>query len=237
MWKILQSHVGQWRLITSQLSQEYSRSVQIQGKSSVFTYANISIINQSGQIIESYSPFQSDHIEILTKIRVIRQSFRIQTILQLANSTKIQRIEKQLISPIMFTIELTNQPYMLSVGETIQMNYTINSSFSEQVHVRLQISDTLNLIDSDGIENNFILTKEISQMNLFTLPKNFRGKSMNDMVIFALSTYNNKTNKFSYENDDIVPVYFELNSASIVKTFNYFIFFLSNPFIIKSDYK
>ncbi|CAF4698307.1 unnamed protein product, partial [Rotaria sp. Silwood2] len=104
---------------------------------------------------------------------------------------------------------------MLSVGETIQMNYTINSSFSEQVHVRLQISDTLNLMDSDGIENNFILTKEISQMNLFTLLKNFRGKSMNDMVIFALSIYNNKTNKFSYENDDIVPVYFELNSASI----------------------
>ncbi|CAF2881752.1 unnamed protein product [Rotaria sp. Silwood2] len=94
MWKILQSHVGQWRLITSQLSQEYSRSVQIQGKSSVFTYANISITNQSGQIIESYSPFQSDHIEILTRIRVLRQSFRIQTILQLANSIKIQRIEK-----------------------------------------------------------------------------------------------------------------------------------------------
>ncbi|CAF2881774.1 unnamed protein product [Rotaria sp. Silwood2] len=126
---------------------------------------------------------------------------------------------------------------MLSVGETIQMNYTINSSFSEQVHVRLQISDTLNLMDSDGIENNFILTKEISQMNLFTLLKNFRGKSMNDMVIFALSIYNNKTNKFSYKTDDIVPVYVELNSASIVKTFNYFIFFLSNPFIIKSHYK
>ncbi|CAF3279206.1 unnamed protein product [Rotaria sp. Silwood2] len=94
MWKILQSHVGQWRLITPQLSQEYDRSVQIQGKSSVFTYANISIINQSGQIIESYSSIQSDHIEILTRIRVLRQSFRIQTILQLANSIKIQRIEK-----------------------------------------------------------------------------------------------------------------------------------------------
>ncbi|CAF5054068.1 unnamed protein product [Rotaria sp. Silwood1] len=80
-----------------------------------FTYANISLINSSGQTIESYLPLQSDHIEILTKIRVPQQPFRIQTILQLANGIKIQRSEKQLISPTMFTIELINQPYMLSV--------------------------------------------------------------------------------------------------------------------------
>ncbi|CAF3877300.1 unnamed protein product, partial [Rotaria sp. Silwood1] len=239
MWKILQPHVGQWRLTTSQLLQEFDHNVQIQGKSSIvcssslqkemeanpdsngyteltteplinssllilttcenvnFTYANISLINSSGQTIESYLPLQSDHIEILTKIRVPQQPFRIQTILQLANGIKIQRSEKQLISPTMFTIELINQPYMLSVGETIQMNYTINTSLSEQVRVRLQISDTLNLMGSDGIEKNLTFTKEISQMNLFTLPKDFQEKSINDMVIFALSTYNNKTNKVS----------------------------------------
>ncbi|CAF4671781.1 unnamed protein product, partial [Rotaria sp. Silwood2] len=76
-----------------------------------FTNANISLINQYGQVIESYSPLKIDQLEIVTKIRVPQQAFRIQTILQLSDGTRIQRIEKQLISPTMFTIELINQPY------------------------------------------------------------------------------------------------------------------------------
>ncbi|CAF2877217.1 unnamed protein product [Rotaria sp. Silwood2] len=72
--------------------------------------------------------------------------------LQLYDGTRIQRIEKQLISPTMFTIELINQPYILSIGETIQMNYTLKSLLSEKVDTRLQIRDTLNLIDSNGME-------------------------------------------------------------------------------------
>ncbi|CAF1276430.1 unnamed protein product [Rotaria magnacalcarata] len=191
-----------------------------------FTFANISLINQFGQVIESYSPSVTDQLDIVTKIRVPRQAFRIQTILQLSNGIRIQRIEKQLISPTMFTIELTNQPYILSPGETIQMNYTLKSSLSEQVYIRLQIRDTLNLIGTNDIEKNLTFTNETSQMDLFTLPINFRQKSINDMIIFTLSTYNNKTDKFSYENDDIAAVYFELNSSSIPKTTNYFIFFL-----------
>ncbi|CAF4653332.1 unnamed protein product, partial [Rotaria sp. Silwood2] len=168
-----------------------------------FTYANISLINQCGQVIESYAPLKLDQLGILTKIRVPRQAFRIQTMLQLSNGIQIQRIEKQLISPTMFTVELTNQPYMLSIGETIQMNYTLKSSISEQVYIHLQIRDTLNLISSNGIEKNLIFTNETSQMDLFTLPRSFQLKSINDMIIFTLSTYNNKTDQFSYENDDI----------------------------------
>ncbi|CAF3153803.1 unnamed protein product [Rotaria sp. Silwood2] len=72
--------------------------------------------------------------------------------LQLYDGTRIQRIEKQLISSTMFTIELINQPYILSIGETIQMNYTLKSLLSEKVDTRLQIRDTLNLIDSNGME-------------------------------------------------------------------------------------
>ncbi|CAF4188698.1 unnamed protein product [Rotaria sp. Silwood2] len=190
-----------------------------------FTYANISLINQFGQVIESYAPLKLDQLEILTKIRVPQQAFRIQTMLQLSNGIRIQRIEKQIISPTMFTIELTNQPYILSIGETIQMNYTLKSSLSEQVYIRLQIRDTLNLISSNGIEKNLTFTNEISQMDLFTLPRNFQEKSINNMIIFTLSTYNNKTDKFSYENDDIALVYFELNSSSMSRTTTYVIFF------------
>ncbi|CAF4932599.1 unnamed protein product, partial [Rotaria sp. Silwood2] len=69
-----------------------------------FTYANISLINQFGQVIESYAPLKLDQLEILTKIRVPQQAFRIQTMLQLSNGIRIQRIEKQIISPTMFTI-------------------------------------------------------------------------------------------------------------------------------------
>ncbi|CAF2885091.1 unnamed protein product [Rotaria sp. Silwood2] len=190
-----------------------------------FTYANISLINQFGQVIESYAPLKLDQLEILTKIRVPQQAFRIQTMLQLSNGIRIQRIEKQIISPTMFTIELTNQPYILSIGETIQMNYTLKSSLSEQVYIRLQIRDTLNLISSNGIEKNLTFTNEISQMDLFTLPRNFQEKSINNMIIFTLSTYNNKTDKFSYENDDIALVYFELNSSSMSRTTTYVIYF------------
>ncbi|CAF3304505.1 unnamed protein product, partial [Rotaria sp. Silwood2] len=106
-----------------------------------------------------------------------------------------------------------------------QMNYTLKSSLSEQVYIRLQIRDTLNLISSNGIEKNLTFTNEISQMDLFTLPRNFQEKSINNMIIFTLSTYNNKTDKFSYENDDIALVYFELNSSSMSRTTTYVIFF------------
>ncbi|CAF4639398.1 unnamed protein product, partial [Rotaria sp. Silwood2] len=136
-----------------------------------FTYANISLINQSGQIIENYSPLKIDQLEIVTKIRVPQQAFRIQTMLELSDGTRIQRIEKQLISPTMFTIELINQPYILSIGETIQMNYTIKSLLSEKVYIRLQIRDTLNLIDSNGMEKNLTFINETFQMDLFTLPQ------------------------------------------------------------------
>ncbi|CAF4782409.1 unnamed protein product, partial [Rotaria sp. Silwood2] len=137
-----------------------------------FTNAYISLINQYGQVIESYSPLKIDQLEIVTKIRVPQQAFRIQTILQLSDGTRIQRIEKQLISPTMFTIELINQPYILSIGETIQMNYTLKSSLSEQVNIRLEIRDTLNLISFNNSEKNLTFTNEISQMDLFTLPTN-----------------------------------------------------------------
>ncbi|CAF4164785.1 unnamed protein product [Rotaria sp. Silwood2] len=192
-----------------------------------FTYANISLINQSGQIIENYSPLKIDQLEIVTKIRVPQQAFRIQTMLELSDGTRIQRIEKQLISPTMFTIELINQPYILSIGETIQMNYTIKSLLSEKVYIRLQIRDTLNLIDSNGMEKNLTFINETFQMDLCTLPQNFQKAAVNDMIIFTLSTYDNETGKFSYENDDVALVYFELNSSPMLRTTNYFIYFSS----------
>lgn len=187
------------------------------------TKANIYLINQIGNIIANYSSTQSNQFEILTKIRIPQEAFRIQAILTLNNGEKVQRIEKQLISPTMFSIELTNQPYVIQAGETIQMNYTIKSFLSQKVNLRLQISDTLNLLSNDSLESNLTFTNSISQMQQFTLPRNFRGDWSSDMVIFSLSTYNNTMRKYSYENDELVTVYFD--SSSIVKS-NLLLFFV-----------
>ncbi|CAF3395586.1 unnamed protein product [Rotaria sp. Silwood2] len=190
-----------------------------------YTSVNIFLIDQSGQIINSYSQTQSDESDTVTKIRVPQQAFRIEAILTLSNGNKIQRMEKHLISPMKYSIELTNQPYTLSIGQTIEMNYTIKSFTTGIVNLRLQIIDTLKLISNDVLEKNLTFFNETFEMTTFTLSKNYRQKIMDDMIIFALSTYNNQTNKYLHENDDTAFAYFELNSTSISKTINYFIHF------------
>ncbi|CAF4450507.1 unnamed protein product, partial [Adineta steineri] len=67
-----------------------------------YTNVTISLIDQFGYIITNYLPFQSDQLGILTNIRIPQQQFRIQTIITLINGEKIQRIEKQVISPTIF---------------------------------------------------------------------------------------------------------------------------------------
>ncbi|CAF2965546.1 unnamed protein product [Rotaria sp. Silwood2] len=161
-----------------------------------YTSVNIFLIDQSGQIINSYSQTQSDESDTVTKIRVPQQAFRIEAILTLSNGNKIQRMEKHLISPMKYSIELTNQPYTLSIGQTIEMNYTIKSFTTGIVNLRLQIIDTLKLISNDVLEKNLTFFNETSEMTTFTLSKNYRQKIMDDMIIFALSTYNNQTNKY-----------------------------------------
>jgi hypothetical protein len=188
-----------------------------------FSNANISLIDQSGIIIASYSPFESNPLGTLTKIRVPQEQFRIQTIITLDNGTKIQRIEKQLISPTLFSIELTNQPYIVAPGAMIPMNYTIKSTISDQVSIRLQIIDTMNLMGNDGMEKNLTFINETSGIYTVTFPENYGQKFATNLVIFSVSTQNNQTKKFSYENDETVSVYLELISSSIIKTNNYFI--------------
>ncbi|CAF3342067.1 unnamed protein product [Rotaria sp. Silwood2] len=161
-----------------------------------YTSANIFLIDQSGQIINSYSQTESDESDTVTKIRVSQQAFRIEAILTLSNGNKIQRMEKHLISPMKYSIELTNQPYTLYIGQTIEMNYTIKSFTTRIVNLRLQIIDTFKLISNDVLEKNLTFFNETSEMTTFTLSKNYRQKIMDDMIIFALSTYNNQTNKY-----------------------------------------
>jgi hypothetical protein len=187
------------------------------------TNANISLIDQSGNSIASYSPIELNQFGTLTRIHVPREQFRIQTVITISNGTKIQRIEKQLISPTIFSIELTNQPYIVSSGEVVIMNYTIRSAISDQVTVRLQVIDTLKFMGNNGIEEDLTFINETSGTISEILPENYQQKFTTNLVTFSVSTQNNQTKKFSYENDETVSVYLELNSASIVKTLHYFI--------------
>ncbi|UJR38739.1 hypothetical protein I4U23_031404 [Adineta vaga] len=148
----------------------------------------ISLIDQIGNILTNYTPYQSDQLGILTRIRVPNKSFRIQTILSLSNNEKVQRIEKQLISPTIFSIELIDQPYIVSEGETIQMNYTIRSTSKEKVTLRLQIYDILKLMGSDGIEQELTFINETSGTNTITLQEYNQEKFTTDLVIFAVKS-------------------------------------------------
>jgi hypothetical protein len=187
---------------------------------------NISLVDQLGNIIVSYIPIQSDQFGTLTQIRIPQQQFRIQTIVSLTNGTKIQRIEKQLISPAILSIELTNQPYIISSGQTIQMNYTIKSVISDEISIRLEIIDTWKLLGDNGIAKNITFINETSGMETMTLPENYHPEWSTNLVIFSVSPLTNQTKKFLYENDETIAVYLELNSASIQKTTKYFIIFL-----------
>jgi hypothetical protein len=188
--------------------------------------ATISLIDSSGNIIASYLPIQSNEFGTFTPIHVPQQQFRIQTIITLSNGTTIQRLEKQLISPTIFSIELINQPYIVSPGQTISMNYTIKSNITDQVTVRLQVIDTMGFLGENGIEEDLTFINETSGMQTLTLPKNYGQKYATNLVIFSVSTQTNQTKKFAYENDETVSVYFDINSASFLKTINYFTIFL-----------
>ncbi|UJR20150.1 hypothetical protein I4U23_023282 [Adineta vaga] len=179
--------------------------------------AEISLIDQTGKVLKSYSPFQFDQLGILTRIRVPREPFRIQTIIILSNGEKVQRIEKQLISPTLFTIELFDQPYIVSEGETIQMNYTVRSASTEKVSLRLRIYDTLKLMGTDGIVKEITFTNETSGTSSITLQKKYQQKLTTDLVIFAVSTPNNQSKTFTYENDETVSVYLEINLGTTIK--------------------
>jgi hypothetical protein len=192
--------------------------------------ATISLVDKAGNIIQSYSPMQANQLGILTEIRVPREQFRIQTMITLSNGTRVQRMEQQLHSPTSFSIELTNQPYVISNNQTIQMNYTIRTTTIGQVTVLLQITDTLKLLGNDVIEKSLTFTNETSGMETITLKKTDQKQLTTDLVIFAVLVQNNQTKKFSYENDETVSVYLEFNSASIAGTINHriflFLFFL-----------
>ena len=187
----------------------------------LYARANISLVDISGNIIASYSPIESDQTEMLTKIRIPRQQFRIQTIVTLANGSIIQRMEKQLISPTILSIELSNQPYILSSNQTIPMNYTIKSALSGQVTVHLQMTDTLKLMGEDGIKKYLTFTNEINGMEMISLPMNHEETFTTDLVIFAVSMQNNRTTTYSHENEETASIYLEFNSASTCKTSHY----------------
>lgn len=180
----------------------------------LYTRANISLVDIAGNIIASYSPVESDQMEMLTKILIPRQQFRIQTIVTLANGSIIQRMEKQLISPTILSIELRNQPYILSSNQTIPMNYTIKSALSGRVSVHLQITDTLKLMGNDGIKKDLTFTNEIDGMEMISLPMNHEETFTTDLVIFSVSMQNNRTTTYSHENEETVSIYLEFNSAS-----------------------
>lgn len=181
----------------------------------VYVRANISLVDISGNSIGYYSAIEKDRMEMLTKIRVPHQPFRIQAVMMLANGTLIQRTEKQLISPTNLSIESTNQPYILSPNQTIAMNYTIRSALSGQVSVHLRIIDTLKLMGQDGVKKDLTFINETKGVEMISLPHNYEEIFATDLVIFSVSMQNNQTMGYSSENDETASIYLEFSSASI----------------------
>lgn len=184
---------------------------------------NITLVSSSGATLASYPSSQSDQFGTLTLIRIPQERFRIQTIVTLTNGTTVQRTEKPLISPTIYSIELRDRPRLLAPGETINMSYIVKSARTGPVTVRLQIIDTLGLINEDDVERDLTFTNETSGVQALTLRRNFSPKSTTNLVIFSVSTQNNQTKKFSCENDETVSIYLDINSASMIIGTHYLI--------------
>lgn len=183
---------------------------------STFT-PTIQLIDEFGRNISNHSPLQIGASEIFTQIRVPNQKFRIKTIIRLPNGTIFQRIGKRLICPTIFSVELLDQPYVIAPGETIQMNYTIRSGLRTGTAIRLQIFDTLNLLNAESSGRNITFTNETVGSFFMTLPNQTSETSIINMVTFAVSTQDEKSGRFIYQNDETVPVYLDLNTGICLK--------------------
>ena len=194
-----------------------------------FVNVTIALVDLVGRIITVYKPTESDRNGIFTEIVIPQEKFRIQTRMTLADGTIIQRLEKQLITPTMYSIELFDQPYVLGIGETIQLNYTVRSGLRGTTKLRLQIIDTLQILTNDTIELNISFVNQTSGSYSMTLPNRTRERSIIDSVTFALASQNDQTKRFIYENDETFSVYLELNSA--VRNTNFAIHLISIFFL------
>ncbi|CAF0762621.1 unnamed protein product [Didymodactylos carnosus] len=162
----------------------------------------ITIIDQFGSILSNLTSFKHDEIGSLTNITIPSKKFRIVTLITIQNGSKIQRIEKQLISPTTISIEVTNQPFFLPINESIRLYYTIKSYTKEQVTVLLHIIDTLKLLGDAGIEKNLTFVDNITGSENIRLPNDYNKKLTTDLVTFAISINNKQTQKNTNENDE-----------------------------------
>lgn len=193
------------------------------------TYANlsvssivISLIDIQGNVISTYSSTQTASFGILTEINVPEQQFRIGTLLTLTDGRIIQRMEKQIISPTIYSIELTNPPFIVRPGEILRMNYTIKCAKpDDQVAVQLEIIDTLKLISNGTIQKNITFRNQTFDMETVLLSQTNQPKFTTSLVIFSISSF---TNKISYENDDMASLFIDVNSLSSTIQINYFLF-------------
>lgn len=193
-----------------------------------FSTVNISLIDQSGRIISTYSPNQTDALGALTPIQIPEQRFRILTTVQLSDGRFIQRMEKQLFSPTIYSIELRDRPRLLQPGQTINFTYLIKSAKSGTHTVRFQIIDILNLLTEDVIEKDLTFVNETSGIQKVTLTNNYESTLTTNLITFSVSTFDNQAQKYLYENDETASLYLDIDSSTTNLQTNYFltIFFI-----------
>ena len=192
--------------LTTEPIQNSNLSVQTTCENLQYSHLNISLIDEFGRILSIYSANQIDSYGSLTQIQIPREKFRIQTTIQLANGNYLQRIEKQLFSPTIYSIELINRPRIVQPGQTVQLTSIIQSSQSGFHHLRFQIIDTQDFL----IETDLNFTNQTVQIQTMTFTSNLTI----NLITFSVSRFDNRTGNYVVENDETASIYLDIDSST-----------------------
>ena len=134
----------------------------------------------------------------------IRQ--QINQIAPFVHTNRAQRIEKQLFSPTIYSIELINRPRIVQPGQTVQLTSIIQSSQSGFHHLRFQIIDTQDFL----IETDLNFTNQTVQIQTMTFTSNLTI----NLITFSVSRFDNRTGNYVVENDETASIYLDIDSST-----------------------
>lgn len=107
----------------------------------------ILLTNRVGTVIDSLQASKYFLNRFATPLVIPQVDFRVLTIIDLVNKTRLQRQSTSVISSSFISIEITNQPYILLANNSINITFIISNKLNQTLNISLCITDTLNLFN------------------------------------------------------------------------------------------
>lgn len=109
--------------------------------------ASIILIDKLGKTIATLPSSSIGKNGFIALAQIPAVSFRMLAIIDLNDSTHVQRQDTELISPTLINIEITNQPYVLIGNGSVNMTFTIYNWAPSSLNITLCVVDTLKLVN------------------------------------------------------------------------------------------